>query len=314
MVFYTLSEFKTRFSPAFGFIRLLSVMIVFWGLQFPGTAAAVPPPNDNFANSVSIAGSTGATTGTNVEATTETGEPDHVGLTFGFGKSVWWSWVAPANEDISIDTLGSDYDTLLAVYTGTSVSGLTLVVDNDDAGISLQSKVIFTAQAGTTYHIAVDGIGGDFGFIALNWRSVFSNDVLVDFGSAGLWAFTNNSNWAQLHGLNPESIVTGEFNNGFDDVVVDFGAQGLWAFVDNNLWVQIHGLNPDGMAAGDITGTGPSELLVDFGSGGLWSLTNGINWLQLHGLNPDSVTAGDIDGGGIDDVLVDFGTIGSTLR
>jgi len=66
-------------------------------------------------------------------------------------------------------TYGSDFDTLLAVYTGTSVDTLTEVASNDDSGGTLQSRVEFTTTAGTVYHIAVDGYGGAQGNVTVGW-------------------------------------------------------------------------------------------------------------------------------------------------
>ena len=73
---------------------------------------------------------------------------------------------------LTIDTLGSSFDTLLAVYTGTSVSSLTAIPggSNDDspAGGTTTSKVTFAVTAGMTYQIAVDGYGGVSGSITLH--------------------------------------------------------------------------------------------------------------------------------------------------
>ncbi|HYE74316.1 MAG TPA: hypothetical protein VEF04_13340, partial [Blastocatellia bacterium] len=69
-------------------------------------------------------------------------------------------------------TAGSNYDTLLAVYTGNSVSSLTTIAKNDDVntqGGILTSSVTFNATAGTFYKIAVDGWDADTGNIVLNW-------------------------------------------------------------------------------------------------------------------------------------------------
>ncbi len=66
-----------------------------------------------------------------------------------------------------MDTFGSSFDTLLAVYTGGSVSNLTLVASGDDYGQLLTSLVTFVATAGTTYDIAVDGLNGDTGTVVL---------------------------------------------------------------------------------------------------------------------------------------------------
>lgn len=60
---------------------------------------------------------------------------------------------------VTIDTIGSDFNTYLAVYTGTAVNGLSLVVRNDNApGLANVSLVTFTAQAGTEYQIQVGGV------------------------------------------------------------------------------------------------------------------------------------------------------------
>src|SRR5437667_4729521 len=125
------------------------------------------PPNDAFANGQSLSGSTGSVSGSNVNATKETGEPNHAGNSG--GHSVWYRWTAPANTPVTIDTIGSSFDTLLGVYTGSSVSTLTTIASNDDIdGPNQPSRVSFTPVAGTTYQIAVDGWNGDTGTITLN--------------------------------------------------------------------------------------------------------------------------------------------------
>src|SRR5439155_15585934 len=90
------------------------------------------------------------------------------------GKSVWWTWTAPAGGSVTIKTAGSSFDTLLGVYTGTSVSTLTTIASNDDSG-GLQSSVTFNAIAGTTYRIAVDGYNGISGNITLNISQTVSS-------------------------------------------------------------------------------------------------------------------------------------------
>ena len=53
------------------------------------------PANNNFANAITITGSSNTVSGSNVGATKESGEPNHDG--FAGGKSVWWKWTAPSN-------------------------------------------------------------------------------------------------------------------------------------------------------------------------------------------------------------------------
>src|SRR5439155_161666 len=125
--------------------------------------------NDNFASRTVISGSSMTVTGTNANATREAGEPTIVGN--GGGHSIWWSWTAPASGTVTISTAGSNFDTLLGVFTGSSVSSLSTVAGNDDApGAGVTSSVTFNAVAGVTYQIAVDGFNGATGNITLNIR------------------------------------------------------------------------------------------------------------------------------------------------
>jgi Ca2+-binding RTX toxin-like protein len=84
----------------------------------------------------------------------ERGEPLHAG--FPGVHSVWWRWSAPGDGTVVVWTCGSDFDTVLAVYTGTSVDTLTEVASNDDY-CGVRSRVKFATRAGTDYRIAVDG-------------------------------------------------------------------------------------------------------------------------------------------------------------
>lgn len=89
------------------------------------------PPNDYFANALSLGTQlSGSISGNNIGATAEPNEPLHAG--FPASQTVWYSWTAPASGDVEMDTIGSSFDTVLAVYTGTSLSTLTQVAANDD--------------------------------------------------------------------------------------------------------------------------------------------------------------------------------------
>jgi len=116
-----------------------------------------PPENDNFLNSSAISGDTGNLASSIRGATAEAGEPSHAGS--GPNQSIWYQWTAPESDTYTISTAGSDFDTVLAVYTGTSVSTLTEICSNDDYG-DLTSRVLFSAIQGTTYSIAIDAYGG----------------------------------------------------------------------------------------------------------------------------------------------------------
>ncbi|MBS0632828.1 MAG: pre-peptidase C-terminal domain-containing protein [Verrucomicrobia bacterium] len=122
--------------------------------------------NDAFANAITLTGAKVSTKGSNTGATKESGEPNHAGVVG--GKSVWWRWTAPASGPVSVNTVGSTFDTLLAVYTGTAVNALSVVASDDNVGGNKTSALTFTAVAGTTYSIAVDGAAGATGTIYLS--------------------------------------------------------------------------------------------------------------------------------------------------
>ncbi len=68
-----------------------------------------------------------------------------------------------------LQTAGTSFDSLLAVYTGTDLSNLVLVASNDDPPDGgAAAELTFQAQAGTEYRIAVDGFNGEGGTIQLS--------------------------------------------------------------------------------------------------------------------------------------------------
>ena len=155
--------------------RFLSSVWVMASILSAPLAVSAAPPNDAFAAAVALEGPSGSTSGTNVGATREAGEPMIDG--YEGGRSVWWIWTAPAAGEVVLHTLGSSFDTILGVYRGTGVASLRLVAENDDPdqGDGLHSVVSFMAVAGDVYHIAVDGVDGDTGpesgDIVLSWLS-----------------------------------------------------------------------------------------------------------------------------------------------
>ena len=124
------------------------------------------PANDNFAAATILSGASATTTAITNAATAEAGEPAH-GDTAA-AKSVWYRWTAPAAGRATVATLGSDFDTMLSIYTGTALNALTVVIRDDDSGGNLTSQASFNATAGTTYSFAVDGYAGAAGNLALS--------------------------------------------------------------------------------------------------------------------------------------------------
>ncbi len=130
---------------------------------------SAPPLNDNFTNAFTLTGSSGTAQGSNNFATAETGEPAHADL--GPYRSVWFSFTPASNGVLTLDTHGSSFDTVLAVYTGTSVNALSPIVSNDDdgtgGGVSGTNLMVFT---GVNYRIALASYySNESGAYTLHW-------------------------------------------------------------------------------------------------------------------------------------------------
>lgn len=182
------------------------------------TPTPSPPVNDNFANAQLISGCSGSVSGTNVAATKEPGEPFHEPDDNPGGRSVWYQWTAPASTDVTITTAGSDYDTLLGVYTGNAVGSLTLIKNNDDVelGIITTSTVTFPANAGTTYKIAVDGFnfegeGAETGNITLNWSQSNCSTPTPTPTPQGPTIFLEEGSVNQAMALDSVTLLRGPF-------------------------------------------------------------------------------------------------------
>jgi hypothetical protein len=83
--------------------------------------------------------------------------------------SVWYTFTAPSSLDVTVDTFGSAYDTILSVFqAGPDCSSLTLVNCNDDASSGVQSEVTFSTCAGEVFYFFVTSYGCTAGTLQLN--------------------------------------------------------------------------------------------------------------------------------------------------
>jgi hypothetical protein len=157
-------------------------------------------PNDNFADRITIAGTNINITGDNIGATGETGESTRWG-----SNSVWYTWTSPVSQRVVIDTTGSNYDTTLAIYTGSAINALTLLAENDDA-VGLASRIAFTPTAGTTYQLAIGGFFGRQGFFNLNLTTVALSIGNVSL-TEGNSSTTNATFTVNLSTISPETVI-----------------------------------------------------------------------------------------------------------
>ena len=129
--------------------------------------AATPPANDNFASATNLGqvseyyGFGGAIL---AYASAQAGEPKHAGDPAAPIHSVWYQWTAPFDSAVALSVwVGFEtHDCMcavpsdLAVYTGSTLTGLTTIANDYEPQWDSGTSVQFQARRGVTYKIAVD--------------------------------------------------------------------------------------------------------------------------------------------------------------
>ena len=124
------------------------------------------PENDDFLDALPLDPSLISTTGSNIDATVEEGEPFFESA---ISQTVWYSWQPTQAGDARLSTFGSSFDTTLAIYQGTELGTLQLIVTNDDASDEqLGSEVVFSAEKDALYYLQIGGKLGVSGEIVIN--------------------------------------------------------------------------------------------------------------------------------------------------
>ena len=181
MNYFLFSQSFTRGTRIF---LLLAILLLNFGAGGAGVAYAAPPIHDDFAAAKTITGIEYLDLNVNtMEATPSDTAPnvddpanfpcDGFNHLAGFA-SVWYKYTPPETETISLDAIGTDYDTYIAVWTG-SRGSLNLVVCNDETASGF-SELSLVVNAGITYYIEIaqfndglgttDNIGGSLDFHA----------------------------------------------------------------------------------------------------------------------------------------------------
>lgn len=152
-----------RSSIALGVVVALATMVA-----SPAYAAA--PSNDDIINATVVSGTPHSDTVDTSEATVADGDS-------GCGAAtVWYTFTPTTDGAYLFTTIGSDYDTTLALFEG-SPGNLTLLACNDDA-VGLQSAIRSDLTAGTTYYVeAGTCCGGDIGQVGPGGNLVLNVDV-----------------------------------------------------------------------------------------------------------------------------------------
>jgi hypothetical protein len=167
-----LSPFSRPFRMAVQIALLLAILL--FNLGTVSVAYAAPPPaNDDFATATVVGGIAYTDIVDTTQADVEPNDPTNIGSTISGGcdgyvlaqgyKSVWYKYTAPTKGIIEADTFGTDsspdprveYDTYIAVWTGSALTNLTLVACDDDTPAGKDAQATWRAKAGVTYYVEV---------------------------------------------------------------------------------------------------------------------------------------------------------------
>jgi len=227
------------------------------GLSTAGpVAAASPPTNDNFAAAAPIATVPATRTVDTSGATTQTNEPQSF---CGNRATVWYRFKPATTVSLQVDTVGSKYNAGVAVWTGATLTTLTLVDCNGDIAFAdtdagsvrnRQARLTFVAHAGVRYSIQVTSQGDQPGNLVVHFKQVTraANDDFaraerissLPFAASGSSAnastqpgesnacvFMAATLWFELTPSKNETLIASTFGSEFDTALAVYSGTAL---------------------------------------------------------------------------------------
>ncbi|MEO0595006.1 MAG: fibronectin type III domain-containing protein, partial [Chloroflexota bacterium] len=258
---------------------------------FTGSTVACPP-NDAVASATVFTSLPFTDSQSTLGAISEIGDPQPTCGT-NVGNSIWYSFTPATSGTYQFNTIGSDYDAVLAMYTG-NIGSLSEIGCDKDSAPGTQAVLNLSLTSGITYRIlmgANEGQGGNAVFTARNLLVPTATPVPTN---------------TPLPTLAPDPVLT---TVGLYDAEL-----GLWQFRDSNASgyadvVFNWGMDGDGWVGviGDWDGDGVDG--IGMYRDGLWLLRNSATLGNANievrfgeaGWQP---IVGDWNGDGIDNVGV----------
>jgi hypothetical protein len=151
-------------------LTFLSGLLVVFSFALAGPPAAAQSDACAEAPEVTAGTYTGTTLGSTIDGGASCGSSTT-------SPDVWYRFTSEVLCNLSADTLGSGYDTVLSVHVGCPGSAANEVACNDDSKGTRQSIVSLVASPGTTYWIRVSGYAGDSGPYSLRLACFEINEV-----------------------------------------------------------------------------------------------------------------------------------------
>jgi hypothetical protein len=269
---------------------------------------------------------------TNVNASKETGEPQHANNPG--GRSVWFKWRNSNNYPItlqltvyaqSLTNPAVGLNTLFAIYQGPNVANLTPLQDWDFNG---RGSLIFTAAANSEYALAIDGYDsgsgaavGNFTLTASVFKSAkepdFDRDSTTDIsvfrpGTGGWYSLDSvmGTQRSLQFGANGDKPFFGDFDrDGKTDYAVFRPSLGTWYLNNSSIGFQAFnwGLGTDiplvrtSYAVGN---TNYSPTVFRPSTGTWWIYKAGGGFSVQFGQNGDIPVSADFSGDGNDEFAV----------
>ena len=146
--------------------------------SFFSTFVWAVPSNDTQSTAITIGSLPFSNQQTTADATSDETKPF---CSNSSGSSVWYEYTPTSNQLLNIDTFGSNYDTVLSVFTDKE-GGLAEVFCNDDFKEQIQSQLQVEVNQNTAYYIVVNGYQSATGNLSLNLQPIqtMTNDNLSD--------------------------------------------------------------------------------------------------------------------------------------
>jgi hypothetical protein len=168
-------------------------------LHFNFSYAPVAPANDSCSTPTVIPGdvaaySPGPYCTIGADATLAEPQESCESGNVGVSNSVWYSWTPCTSGTISLDTIGSDYDTVLSVFSGTCASPTQVACDDDGGGGVASQLVNVPVTGGTAYLIKVADYSTPNGGTLLFHFSFAANAPSNDLCPAATAIMTNTFN------------------------------------------------------------------------------------------------------------------------
>lgn len=180
--------------------------------------AGDPAPNDACSDALPIVGER-AFPFDNGPATPDDGHGE-------FGTDVWYCWTAPCDGEVTVDTCGGTaVDTKIAVYEGCSCPPTTWLGEDDDACV-YQSRVTFSALAGSDYLVRIGtnpSVRGDAGTF-----TVSCGPAPVPPCQQTAENCQAPDGWDALASNRTESVVADDFTPAIDGAVSDICWWGIY--------------------------------------------------------------------------------------